>query len=185
MARLPPTPREALTPEQLRVNDLVQAGRGRSGGLAGGPFAVLLRDPALTEKVVALYHHLRHDLAAPQRLCELAILVTARAWTAQYEWYAHEKHAVPAGLDAAVVDAIRHRRKPVFTKQDEAITYELATELQERRALSEATYARAVELLGERLVIELVTLIGFYTMLAILLVGFDVDIPQDALKIPT
>jgi 4-carboxymuconolactone decarboxylase len=184
LGRLPPTPREALSPEQLRVNDLIQAGRGRSGGLAGGPFGVWLRDPALTEKAVALYHHLRHDLAAPQRLCELAILVTARAWTAQYEWHAHEKHAVPAGLDAAVVDAIRHRRKPVFSKQDEEIVYELTLELQERRSLSEPTYARAREVLGETLLIELVTLVGFYTMLAILLVGFEVDIPKDAVKIP-
>lgn len=184
MARLPPTPREALSPEQLRVNELIQAGRGRSGGLAGGPFGVLLRDPALTEKVVALYHHLRHELTAPQRLCELAILVTARAWTAQYEWYAHAKHAVPAGLDAAVVEAIRDRRKPNFSKQDEEIVYELAAELQERRSLSEATYARARDVLGETILIELVTLVGFYTMLAILLVGFDVDIPKDAVKIP-
>src|SRR4051812_33349428 len=121
MARLAPTPRESLTSEQLRVNDLVQAGRQRAGGLAGGPFAVLLGDPALTERVVELYHHLRQQLTAPQRLCELAILVTARAWTAQYEWYAHEKHAVPCGLDAAVIDAIRHRRQPVFARPDEAV----------------------------------------------------------------
>jgi 4-carboxymuconolactone decarboxylase len=184
LGRLPPTPREALSPEQLRVNDLIQAGRGRSGGLAGGPFAIWLRDPALTERTVALYHHLRHELTAPQRLCELAILVTARAWTAQYEWHAHEKHAVPAGLDAAVVDAIRNRRTPVFSKQDEAITYGLAIELQERRALSEASYAKAREVLGETLLIELVTLIGFYTMLAVVLVGFDVEIPRGAVKIP-
>src|SRR5256885_10273625 len=171
MARLAPTPRERLNPEQLRVNDLIQGKRGREGGLAGGPFAIWLKDPALTEKAAALYHHLRHEVSAPQRLCELAILVTARAWTAQYEWYAHEKHAVPSGLDAAVVAAIRHRRKPDFSKQDEAITYDLATELQETRALSDATYERARAILGETLLIELVTLIGFYTMLAILLVG--------------
>jgi 4-carboxymuconolactone decarboxylase len=112
MARLPPTPRERLTPAQLRVNDLVQAGRQRAGGLAGGPFAVLLGNPDLTEKVVELYHYLRKELTAPQRLCELAILITARAWTAHYEWYAHEKHAVPSGLDPGVVTAIRHRKKP-------------------------------------------------------------------------
>ena len=184
MGRLPPTPREALDPEQLRVNDLIQGKRGRAGGLAGGPFGVWLRDPALTEKAASLYHHLRHDITAPQRLCELAILVTARAWTAQYEWYAHEKHAVPSGLDGAVVDAIRDRKKPNFIKQDEAIVYDLTIELQESRALSDATYRRALDVLGERMLIELVTLVGFYTMLAILLVGFDVDIPKDGVKIP-
>jgi 4-carboxymuconolactone decarboxylase len=184
LGRLPPLPREALDPEQRRVNDLIQARRGRAGGLAGGPFGVWLRDPALTEKAAALYHHLRHDITAPQRLCELAILVTARAWTAQYEWYAHEKHAAPSGLDGAVVAAIRDRQKPNFTKQDEAIVYELTMELQESRALSDATYRRARELLGETVLIELVTLVGFYTMLALLLVGFDVDIPQDAVKLP-
>ena len=184
MARVAPTPREKLSPEQLRVNDLIQAKRGRQGGLAGGPFALLLGDPALTEKVAALYHHLRHELSAPQRLCELAILVTARAWTAQYEWFAHAKHAVPSGLDAAIVESIRDRRKPDFSKQDEAIVYELTAELQDRRALSDATYGRAREVLGETMLIELVTLIGFYTMLAALLVGFDVEIPKDAVKLP-
>jgi 4-carboxymuconolactone decarboxylase len=184
LGRLPTTPRDALTPEQLRVNDVIQGRRGRSGGLAGGPFGIWLRDPALTEKAASLYHHLRHDITAPQRLCELAILVTARAWSAEYEWYAHEKHAVPAGLDAAVVDAIRNRRKPIFSKQDEEIVYEIATELQETRALSDARYGQALAVLGETQLIELVTLIGFYSMLAILLVGFAVDIPKDAVKLP-
>lgn len=114
----------------------------------------------------------------PLRLSALAILTTARAWTAQYAWWAHEKRALDGGLDPAIIDAIKHRRAPIFAKKDEAIVYGLTNELLETRAVSDETYASAVAILGERNLMYLVNLIGCYLMVAATLVTFRVDVPD-------
>lgn len=157
MARIGPIPLDQMTPEQRRINDAIAGKRG--GGPAKGPFGVWLRTPALAEKAAALGDYLRAELTIPPKLQELAILVVARHWTAQYEWHAHARHAAEVGIDPAIVEAIRTRREPKI-----------------------AAYARAVMLLGEQAVVDLVTTIGFYVMVAVVLVGFRVDIPDGGAK---
>jgi 4-carboxymuconolactone decarboxylase len=178
MARIDPIPREEMSDEQRRVHDLI--GAGRSGGVVSGPFPIWLRQPALAEKAAGLLSFLRRDLALPVRLSELAVLVTARAWTAQYEWAVHEKHAVAAGLDQAIATSIEEGRTPSFTREDEAAVYALSSELQHGRAVSATTYARAVAALGEPSVVALVATIGFFTMVAVVLVAFEVEAPGGA-----
>jgi 4-carboxymuconolactone decarboxylase len=178
MARIDPIPPERMTAEQRRVNDAI-AGR-RGGGQALGPFSIWLRTPDLAEKAAALGDHLRSRLALAPRHQELAILVVARHWSAQYEWYAHARHAARVGLDAAVVEAIRTRREPAFADDSDAVVYRLTRELCDTRALGDDTYARAVDLLGEQTVVDLVTTIGFYVMVAVVLVGFRIDVPGGA-----
>jgi len=175
MARVNPIPRDQMTDEQRSLNDAIAA--HRSGGQAGGPYAIWLRNPALTAKAAALGNYLRHESSVPRRLSELAILVTARAWNSQYAWRSHEKHAKLAGLEMPIIDAIRHRRRPDFVHDTDIIVYELAAELNEARAISDATYARAVALLGEAAVIDLVTIIGFYSMVAMVVIAFQSDVP--------
>ena len=176
MARLEPIPRERMTEEQIRINDEIAS--TRSTGQAGGPFALWLRTPELADRANQFGTYLRHQTSVPQRLVELAVLTIARHWTAQYEWFVHARYIDKVGLDPAIIEAIRTNRQPDITADDEKAVYALTTELHDQRTVSEGTYARAVELLGEQTVLELVTIIGFYTMVAMVLVSFRVDIPD-------
>ena len=180
MARIDPIPLDEMNPEQKRINDEIAGSRG--GGPAKGPFALWLRTPELADKANLFGSYLRQQTSVPQRLVELAVLVVARTYTAQYEWFAHAAHANKVGLDAALVEAIRTGREPVIEKEDEQIVHAVATALSVDRRLDNATYARAVEVLGEQTLLDLVTIIGFYTMVAVVLVSFDVDIPDGGAK---
>jgi 4-carboxymuconolactone decarboxylase len=182
MARVKLIPRDEMTDEQRSLNDSIAA--LRSGGQAGGPYGILLHNPALAEKAVALGNHLRRHTSISFRLSELAILVTARAWDAQYEWRSHEKHARNAGLEEEIIDAIKHRRSPPLTDDADRLVYDLATELLATKVISDATYARAIAVMGEQAVIELVAIIGFYTMVAMIVVGFEADVPGGVLPLP-
>lgn len=176
MARIDPIPLDRMTPEQKRLNDEIAGTRG--GGTAKGPFALWLRTPDLAAHANAFGSYLRHETSVPQRLVELAVLVVARTYTAQYEWHAHAAHAHRLGIDPALVEALRTRKEPVIDKEDEKIVHAVATELVADRELSDETYRRAVEVLGEQTVLDLVTIIGFYTMVAVVLVAFQVNIPD-------
>src|SRR3546814_14524215 len=109
----------------------------------------MLRSPELAKRAAHLGEFLRFSTSLPPRLSELAILVTARAWTAQYEWYAHAKLALKGGLDATIVDAIAERRDPPFRNEDERIVYDFCHELHPTHGVSDATYERAEEAFGE------------------------------------
>ena len=180
MARIDPIPMDQMTQEQRRLNDEIAGSRG--GGTAKGPFALWLRTPELAAHANAFGSHLRHGTSVPQRLVEVAVLIVARTYTAQYEWHAHAAHADRLGIAPELVEAIRTRKEPVIVEQDERIVHAVTTELTTGRKLSDATYQRAVEVLGEQTVLDLVTIVGFYTMVAIVLVAFDVDIPDGGNK---
>jgi len=180
MARIDPIPLDRMTPEQRRLNDLIAGTRG--GGPAKGPFALWLRTPELAEHANAFGSYLRHGTSVPQNLVELAVLIVARAYTAQYEWHAHISAWHKLGLDAAIAEAIRDRKKPALVTEEDKIVHAYTTELIEDRRVSDATYARAVAVLGEQTVLDLTTIIGFYTMVALVLVAFAVDIPDGGPK---
>jgi len=180
MARIDPIPMENMTKQQKRINDEIAGSRG--GGPAKGPFALWLQTPELADKANSFGSYLRQNTTVPQRLVELAVLVVARTYTAQYEWYAHEKYVENVGLDPKIVDAIRTRTEPEIKNADEQIVYAVTQELSVQRTLSDETYKRAIEELGETTVLELITIIGFYTMVAIVLVSYQVDIPDGGAK---
>lgn len=168
---------DALTDAQRAVHDEIAG--GRRGGVRG-PLAIWLRVPELARRVAAAGEHLRYGTALPPRLSELAILVTARAWTAQYEWYAHAPIALAAGLPQAHVDAIREGRAPSFGPDEaaDAIVWRVATALHGERTLPEATYRDAVATLGVDTLIELIALCGYYTIVSMTLNAFDVALPE-------
>jgi 4-carboxymuconolactone decarboxylase len=180
MARVEDLKLEDLTPEQRAVHDRIA---GTRGGVVRGPFAIWLRNPKVADAADRFGTILRNgDLDL--RLFELMVLVVARHWSAQYEWFAHARQALAAGLSPAVVDAIRDRRAPEFTRDDERLVYELVTEMNETKTLSQPTYDRAVAMLGLDHVIELTTALGFYTMVAIMLNGFDAPVPGGERPLP-
>ena len=180
MARVEDLKPETLTPEQKAIHDRIAGSRG---GTVRGPFAIWLRQPAIADAADRLGTTLRNgDLDL--RLFELMVLLVARHWSAQYEWFAHERHAREVGLTEPVIEAIRHRRKPELERDDERLLYELVTEMNETRTLSQPTYDRAVAMLGLDHVIELITSLGFYTMVAIMLNGFDAPVPGGERPLP-
>jgi 4-carboxymuconolactone decarboxylase len=177
MGRLKPIAPDRLTPHQ---KELVAQ---RPGGRVRGPWTAWLHTPGLWDSVVPLMDYLRTKTAVPPRLLEIATLVPVRAWTAQFAWALHEQDALKAGLDPAVIEAIRTRKQPPFSKEDEAIVYAMATELVDDKRVSPATYAKALGVLGEEALVTLVTTVGFFAMVAGLLTTFDVDVPE-GMKLP-
>jgi 4-carboxymuconolactone decarboxylase len=168
------TPGE-MTPAQHRVHDLIVAGRR---GRFGGPFQLLIRAPEICEHAAKLGEHLRWGTSLPDRLSELAIITTARFWRAQYEWFAHAPLAEKAGVPAAAVEAIRRNETPSFVQKDEALVHRICTELFKTQRLSDASFAEAVASLGETGLIEVIGIIGYYTMIGNTLNVFQVALPE-------
>ncbi len=175
MARVPALKPEEMTDEQKRVDQ--EIGSTRSGR-AGGPFAIWLRDPALADQANQFGNYLRNATSLANPLQEIAILVTARHWTAQYEWWVHKRRALEAGVHEDVVEAIRDRRRPGFDDAVEEMVYVVCSELYDTHALSDDTHDRASELLGQQALIELVAIIGFYSMIALTLNAFEAPVPE-------
>jgi 4-carboxymuconolactone decarboxylase len=175
MGRIAALEPDQLSPEQKRIHHEIAGARG---GVVRGPFAVWLRLPSIADAANQLGNSIRLHGKLDRRLFELAILIVARHWNAQYEWYVHERDARSAGIAEELIADIRERRVPAFAKEDEKLVYELVTELQDSKTLKDKTYERAVALLGVDLLIELVTTIGFYTTAAMMINVFDVPVPD-------
>src|SRR5919198_5934641 len=124
--RFKPLTYEQLTPAQKAMADHLLAGERRG---AGGPFNVLLRSPELGDLAQQLGAQVRFHSSLPRKLNEFAIIITARYWTAQYEWYAHKRAALDAGLNPAIVEAIRNGRKPAGMSKEEEAVYNFCTEV--------------------------------------------------------
>jgi 4-carboxymuconolactone decarboxylase len=164
--RFAPLPPESMTPEQARVAGAIASG---PRGSLRGPFKALLRSPDLADRVQRVGEYVRFHSSIPPRLNELAILLTARRWTAQYEWYAHRELALKAGLNPAIPDAIAAGRRPDAMAEDEAAVYAFCTELLDQRRVSDATYATVVRLFGEQGAIDLIGALGYYGLVSMVL----------------
>jgi 4-carboxymuconolactone decarboxylase len=164
--RFKPLTAEQLTPEQQTMVDDLLSGTRTS---LEGPFNVLLRSPEMGNLSQKLGEYLRFRTAVPKRLNEMAILMTARWWSSQYEWYLHKTLALSAGLNAAVIDAIQAGRRPAQMQPDEAVIYDFCTELRDRRRVSDGTFQTALGLLGERGVVDLVATMGYYDLVSMAL----------------
>lgn len=186
--RFPLLAPEDLTPEQQALAESLLSGpRGRGDKsreavatmLKRGPFNAFMRSPRLGELLQATGAYVRFESSLGQRLTELAILVTARHWTAQFEWHAHHALALKAGLDPAIAASIAERRRPDGMKDDEAAVYDFCSELHETKGVRDATYRRAVELFGERGVMDLVGTCGYYTAVSMTLNVAQVPVPGE------
>ena len=174
MSNITPTPRFGPLPESEMTEAQLKAARELASGPRGrmstsGPNIVLLRAPELMSRTQKVGEYLRYSSSLPARLSEFAIMVTARAWTAQVEWLAHQPLALKAGLDPSVADDLAQGKRPAKMKDDEAAVYQFCKELHDTKAVSDETYKAAVDKFGERGVVELMGITGYYTMLAMVL----------------
>jgi 4-carboxymuconolactone decarboxylase len=181
MSRMAALTPDQLSPEQKRIHDAIA---GPRGGTVRGPFAVWMRLPAVADAANQLGNSIRLHGKLDKRLFELAILIVARHWTAQYEWFVHEKDARAAGVSEDVIAAIRERRIPVAAKPDEKLVYYLVSELQDTKTIGQSTYDAALALLGDDLLIELITTVGFYTTAAMMINAFDAPVPDGSKPLP-
>jgi 4-carboxymuconolactone decarboxylase len=164
--RFKPLTWDEMTPAQRKMVEDLVAGP-RSG--ADGPFNVLLRSPEMGNIAQQFGAATRFNPTMPRKLNELAIIITGRHWTAQYEWIAHKRAALAAGLNPAIVDAIQNGRRPAAMEKDEEAVYTFCTELLNTKQVSDATFAAAKASVGEKGVVDLIGVMGWYQTVSMLL----------------
>jgi 4-carboxymuconolactone decarboxylase len=174
---------EAMTPQQRVVADSILAGP-RSGGTGlRGPFEALLRSPGLAAPAEQLGVHIRFRSSIPRALNELAILMVARRWNAQFEWYAHRAMALDAGLDPEVADAIATGATPRLDPDGQAV-HRFVTDLLERADVGDASWQAVVERWGKEGAIDLIGAVGYYTLVSMILNVDRYPIPEGASPLP-
>ena len=164
--RMPPIPESQQTEAQKKA--IAEFTAARKTGISG-PFVPLLRSPEVMNRARAMGDYLRFNSVLPPRLSEFAILITARYWTQNYEWDAHNQLALQGGLSADIIKAIADGRRPEKMAADEEVLYTFCDELHRNQSISDATYARAVSTFGEQGVIDIAGISGYYTLLAMVL----------------
>ncbi|HEX9043259.1 MAG TPA: hypothetical protein VF838_19950 [Trebonia sp.] len=170
-----------LTPRQQEVSDAIAAKRGATRG----PFLIWLRSPELAEKVHALGAYCRFDSNINQRLRELSLLIAARHFDARYSWNAHHKKAIEAGVSAASVEELAGNEVPHFAHADEQLLYTLATQVLRDHFVDQATFDAALAEWGEPGLVDVIGCLGNFSMLAMLLNTFQVDLkPGDPEPFP-
>jgi 4-carboxymuconolactone decarboxylase len=174
MTRIADLDLHQMTPAQRAVHDEIASGPRRG---VRGPLAVWLHRPELAHHAQALGRYCRYESSLAPRVSELAILVLARIWGSEYEWYEHKPHALEAGVRPEVIEAIRCRAAPAFDHPAEAAVHAFLVELHRDRQVSDAVYAEAVVQLGEGGVVDLVALAGYYTLISMTINAFGVALP--------
>jgi 4-carboxymuconolactone decarboxylase len=164
--RFPQLTLDQLNDQQRRLADEIL--KVSSVGL-GGPYNPLLRSPVLGDRMFRLLDYLRFNTSLDRRLNELAILVQARLWTSQVEWYAHQPLAIKAGLSESIVADLQAGRRPAAMKTDEAVVYDFCMELSTTRQVGDATWQRAKAIFTEQQIVDLISVSGTYAMVAMLL----------------
>jgi 4-carboxymuconolactone decarboxylase len=164
--RFPQLTLDQLNDQQRRLAEEIL--KVSSVGL-GGPYNPLLRSPVLGDRMFRLLDYLRFNTSLDRRLNELAILVQARVWTSQVEWYAHQPLAIKAGLSESIVADLKAGRRPAAMKTDEAVVYDLCMELSTTRQVSDPTWQRAKAIFTEQQIVDLISVSGTYAMVAMLL----------------
>src|SRR5262245_29597455 len=168
--RYTPLSPETLTPEQRPIYEAIGAARH---GSVPKRFHVFLQSPEVANHAQQLGALLRYRTGLPARLSELAILVTAYHWDAHYEWSVHEGEARKAGVPEDVIRAIAQGARPALAGED-AIVYDFASSFYAHRDVHDEIFNRAVEKLGQKTVVELAAILGYYSMLAIVMGIFRV-----------
>jgi 4-carboxymuconolactone decarboxylase len=169
---------------QLRMEDLNEQQRPLAEEIMkissvgiGGPYNALLRSPVMAERMFKLLDYLRFNTSVPRRLNEFAILIVARQWTSQVEWYAHYPLAIKAGLAEAVAADLKEGKRPAGMRPDEAATYDFLMELSTKHEVSDASFDRLRSFLSEQQVVDLVILSGTYVSVAMLLSAAEQGVP--------
>lgn len=187
MARLKPLPQSSLDAEQRTLFDAITKGersRGRpledfllEDGSLRGPFNAWLHAPGVGHPAQLLGESVRYQSRLPPRLRELAILTVAARWRADYEWWAHSRIARAEGLSEEMIAAVKAGRQPSGTDTQALMVHRFASELLENRRVSEQSYRDVTDALGDAGAVELVTLLGYYSLVSMVLNTFEVPLP--------
>jgi 4-carboxymuconolactone decarboxylase len=180
-----------MNAEQKKLFDTLVAGpRAQNYGgeaakrvLSGGPFNAWMRSPEFGMRIQAVGEHIRFKSAIPKHLNELAILITAREWTSQYEWYAHHALAMKAGLDPKIAEAVAAGKRPEAMKEDEAAIYDFCIQLHRNRKVDDAAFNRIKALFGEQGVVDLVGVSGYYVAVSMTLNVAQVPVPDGSVPL--
>ncbi|KZD25938.1 carboxymuconolactone decarboxylase family protein [Tardiphaga sp. 20_F10_N6_6] len=164
-----------MSPDQKSIYDeSIASKRGRPPE----PMMAWLASPNMARHATRLGAFLRYDTTLTPAHAELAILVTARHWTAHFEWYAHKKMALDGGLDPAIIEDIKNRRTPSFSEKKARVIYDVAKSLHEAQGLSKPLYDEATETLGAQGLVEIIGLCGYYTMVSMTLNTYEFGLPD-------
>jgi 4-carboxymuconolactone decarboxylase len=172
--RFPQLTMDQLTDQQKALGEEIM--KVSSVGL-GGPYNSLLRSPVLGQRMFDLLHYLRWETSVPLKLNEFAILIVGRQWRSQVEWFAHAPLAIKAGLSPDIVAELKAGKRPSAMPPEETAVYDFVTELTMNHAVSDQTFARAKQLLGEQQVVDLTTVAGTYISIAMLLAMSEESVP--------
>ncbi len=176
-ARFAPLRPDQLTAEQKAWADSI-AQPPRNAKFTNPPYRAYIRNPVLAPKLQAISDYVRWNSSLPARLSEFAILITARQWTQQYEWAAHYPLAIKGGLDPKVAAALARGERPDGMKEDETALYDLATELNRDKNVSDATYAAAMAKLGEHGIMDAIAVMGYYSLVSMTLTTIRAERPN-------
>jgi 4-carboxymuconolactone decarboxylase len=179
--RLPEIPLDRYTAEQQKAAQEFEVVRKKS---PWGPFAMLMYSPQLMNNARAMGDYLRYNSAFDSRLSEFAILITAREWTQDYEWYVHYPIAIKAGLRQEIAQALKEGRRPEDMSEDESIVYDFTIELQRYKRVSDATFAKTESRFGKKGAVDLAGIAGYYTFLAMEMNMAKHQIPASAERLP-
>ena len=172
--RFPPLTTDQLNIYQKPLGEQIM--KVSSIGL-GGPYNPLLRSPVLGQRMFDLLYYLRWNSSLPFRLNEFAILIIGRQWRSQVEWFAHASLAIKAGLSPEIVADLKAQKHPANMKPDETAVFDFVTELTTTHQVSDATFARAKQILGEQQLVDLTAVVGTYTTVAMLLAMAEEGVP--------
>jgi 4-carboxymuconolactone decarboxylase len=169
---------DKLTAVQRALLDSIRSGPRGGGTTIRGPFAVFLHAPEFGELAQQLGGFCRYQTAVPPRLSEFAILVTAKLWRAQYEWFAHVPQAERAGVTKETISDLHKGRVPKSLPKDERAIYDFIQELYKTRRVSDKTYKLVVDVLGEPATVEFVGILGYYVLISMILNVFRMSPPE-------
>ncbi|MEO8145908.1 MAG: carboxymuconolactone decarboxylase family protein [Betaproteobacteria bacterium] len=175
--RFPALLPETMTPAQRAAAAEISAG---PRGEVRGPFIPLIHNAELARRIQQLGEHLRFHSKLPLDLLEIAVLVTARKWNCQYEWYMHEQFARQAGLALGIFEAIARGQEPKGMSADEALVYNASKQAHESGRLDDETFAAARARFGLDGTLELLALNGYYSMMAMVLNTAGLPLPGGA-----
>jgi 4-carboxymuconolactone decarboxylase len=167
---------DQLTEAQKPLGDQVM--KVSSVGI-GGPYNLLLRSPVLGQRMFDLFDYLRWKTSVPINLNEFAILIIARQWRSQMEWFAHAPIATRAGLSPDIIAELKTGKRPSKMAEDEALVYDFVTELTTTHKVSDETFARARKLFSDQQIIDLTAVAGNYVMVAMILAMAEQSVPPD------
>ena len=176
MARLGMPAEQDLTSQQSAVISEVVSGRR---GKVPAPMIAWLRNPELARRGQKLGELLRFETTLEPALSELAILICGRHWTSHHEWTAHKKIALAAGVNSRTIDDIAAGKIPIVASPREEIVYQVSTVLLSKGRLDEKLYQHGTEILGEKGMVELVAILGYYSLVALTLNAFEIGLPEN------